>query len=97
MLEKIKNALQLSTNDFDSELMDLLSASIIDLNLSGVDASTINADTTDAIVIRAIITYCCYQFELVHGDSKRAEALKGAYDEQKKMLGMSTGYTNWGD
>lgn len=97
MLQKIKNALQLSTNDFDAELTDLLSASIIDLNLGGVDAETINVDTTDAIVIRAIISYCCYQFELSHGDIKRAEALKVAYDEQKAMLGMSTGYTIWGE
>lgn len=95
MLQKLKNALQLSTSDFDSELMDLLSASIIDLNLGGVDADSINVDTTDAIVVRAIISYCVYQFELIHGDLKKAEALKVAYDEQKAMLGMSTGYTIW--
>lgn len=95
MLQKLKNALQLSTSDFDSELMDLLNASIIDLNLGGADASSINVDTTDAIVVRAIISYCVYQFELIHGDLKKAEALKGAYDEQKSMLGMSTGYTIW--
>lgn len=95
MLQKLKNALQLSTSDFDSELMDLLNASIIDLNLGGADASSINVDTTDAIVVRAIISYCVYQFELIHGDLKKAEALKGAYDEQKAMLGMSTGYTTW--
>lgn len=96
MLQKIKNALQISTNDFDSELNDLISAAIIDLNLSGVDNTTsVSATTTNAIVIRAIVTYCCYQFEQVHGDIKKAEALKVAYDEQKSMLGMSTGYTSW--
>ena len=97
MLERLKNALQLSNNDFDAELTDLINAAIIDLNLSGVYSETISVETTDAIIIRAIISYCSFQFELSHGDMTRSDKLKVAYDEQKKMLGMSTGYTNWGD
>lgn len=97
MLQKIKDALQITTNDFDSELTDSLNASIIDLHLSGVDADSIDLTTTDALVIRAMVTYCCFQFERMHGDTKRADSLKVAYDEQKAMLGMSTGYTNWGE
>jgi len=96
MLQKLKNALQITTNDFNDELNDLISAAIIDLKIAGADnVQTVISTTTDAIVIRAIISYCAYQFEQVHGDLKRASALKTAYDEQKAMLGMSTGYTTW--
>lgn len=95
MLQKLKDALQITTNDFDPELNDLIKASILDLNIAGVDAESVGEGTTNSLVIRVIISYCAYHFELVHGDLKKADALKNAYDEQKAMLGMSTGYTTW--
>lgn len=95
MLEKLKIALMVTGNDFDDELNDLISASVKDMNVAGVEGSTVDVETTDSIVIRAIISYCVYHFELMHGDLARAEALKIAYDEQKAQLSMATGYTEW--
>lgn len=95
MLARVKLALMLSTSDFDTELTGLISAAVKDLNIAGVDGLTVTTDSTDDIVIRAIITYCCYQFELVYGDQNRAKNLKASYDEQKAQLSMSTGYTVW--
>lgn len=98
MLQKLKNALQISSDVFDDELNDLIEAAVIDLHLAGANNdTTIKVDSTDAIVIRAIISYCCFHFEQIHGDLKRAESLKAAYYEQKSMLGTATGYTTWGD
>lgn len=97
MLDKIKAALQIAGNVFDTELTDLMNAAIIDLNIAGVDAESIVTTTTDPIVTRAIISYVAYQFELVHGSIERSEAMKKAYDEQKSQLGMATGYTKWSD
>lgn len=93
MLDKVKMALQISSNDFDSEINDLVEGAKIDLSLNDVVIPT----TLDAIVERAIISYCAYHFELNHGNLNRAEAIKKAYDEQKSMLGMSTGYTDWSE
>ena len=95
MLDRVKLALLITGNDFDSELSDLIDAAAKDLGIAGVDALVISTDTNDALIIRAIITYCGYQFEIMHGSLDRSEAYKKSYDEQKAQLGMATGYTTW--
>lgn len=95
MLERVKLALLISGNDFDSELMDDINAAAKDLGIAGVEGLTVSTDSDDALVIRAIITYCGYQFELMHGSLDRSEAFKKSYDEQKAQLGMATNYTTW--
>lgn len=98
MLDKVKLALLISSDDFDSELIDLIGAAVLDLNIAGVDDdTTVSDDPTDKLIIRAIISYCGYQFELVHGTLDRAEAFKKSYDEQKSQLSMASGYTTWSD
>jgi len=97
MLEKIKAALQITTTSFDTELNDLLSAGVTDLNIAGVVGETVTTSSTDAITQRALITYVAYQFEMLHGSEARSDALKHSYDEQKSQLSMHTGYTNWGN
>ena len=95
MLDRVKLALLISGNDFDSELTDLIDAAAKDLGIAGVDALVISTDTNDALIIRAIITYCGYQFEIMHGSLDRSAAYKKSYDEQKSQLGMASGYTTW--
>lgn len=95
MLERVKLALLITGTDFDSELMDLIDAAAKDLGLAGVDALVISTDTNDALIIRAIITYVGYQFELIHGSMDRSAAFKQSYDEQKAQMGMASGYTTW--
>ena len=95
MLERVKLALLISGNDFNSELMDDINAAAKDLGIAGVEGLTVSTDSDDALVIRAIITYCGYQFELMHGSLDRSEAFKKSYDEQKAQMGMATSYTVW--
>ena len=95
MLDRVKLALLISGNDFDSELTDLIKAAVMDLGIAGVDALVVTTDTNDALVIRAIITYVGYQFEIIHGSMDRAAAFKKLYDEQKAQMSMATGYTTW--
>lgn len=95
MLDRVKLALLITGNDFDSELSDLIDAAAKDLGIAGVDALVISTDTNDALIIRAIITYAGYQFEIMHGSLDRSAAYKKSYDEQKAQLGMATGYTTW--
>lgn len=87
MLNKVKMALRIVTNSYDSELTDLIEAAKQDLGIAGV----IVPAALDAIVTRAIITYCKMSFGLPEDYDK----LKASYDEQKAQLSNATGYTDW--
>lgn len=87
MLEKVKLALRISTDVFDEELTDLITAAQLDLGIAGV----IVPATIDALVARAIITYCKMSFGL----PEDYDRLKASYDEQKAQLMTSSGYTDF--
>lgn len=86
MLTKVKLALRIVTNAFDSELNDLIDAAKLDLGIAGVETYP-----ADALVTRAIITYCRLHF----GAPDEYDRLKASYDEQKAQLMVATGYTTW--
>ena len=90
ILAKVKLALRITTNDFDDELTDLINACLADLGIAGVSEN----DTTDALIIRAICTYCKYHFGDANG-AEQLDRLKASYDEQKAQMSMATGYTEW--
>ena len=56
-------------------------------------AGVVLPDELDALVTRAIITYCKMSFGL----PEDYDRLKKSYDEQKAQLSNATGYTDWGD
>ena len=85
MLAKVKMALRVTTDAFDSEITDLISAACADLGIVGVTATV---STTDAVLIRAISTYCRLHF----GQPDDYDRLKASYDEQKAQLITATGY-----
>jgi hypothetical protein len=85
MLEKVKTALRLTTNAYNSEITDLIGAACADLGIVGVSAES---TTTDPLLIRAIITYCRLHF----GSPEDYDRLKASYDEQKAQLITATGY-----
>ena len=87
MLDKVKTALRIKTNAFDTELTDLINAAKTDLGIAGV---TVPAED-DAIVTRAIITFCKMSFGL----PEDYDRLKKSYDEQKAQLSNATNYTDW--
>ena len=87
MLAKVKLALRITTDAFDSELTELIEAAKLDLGVAGV----VIPAKIDAIVSRAIVTYCKVNF----GSPDEYDRLKASYDEQKAQLGMATGYTSW--
>ena len=89
MIDDVRMALRISTLSFDNELSDLIDAAKLDLGIAGVEVPS----TIDAIVKKAIITYCKMSFGL----PEDYEKLKASYDEQKAQLSNATNYTNWGD
>lgn len=90
MLDKVKLALRITTDDFNGELQDLIDACLLDLGIAGVTED----DTTNKLIIRAIITFCKMNFGDVNG-IEMTDRLKASYDEQKAQLSMATGYTTW--
>lgn len=89
MLDKVKLALRITTDAFDSEIDDLIVAAMGDLRISGVTQD----DQTDPLIIRAVVTYCRANF----GSPDEYDRLKSSYDEQKAQLKTATGYTEWGE
>lgn len=87
-LGKVKLALRITTDAFDSELTDLIEAAMIDLRIAGVDNVV---SQSDPLVLRAITTYCKANF----GEPDEYDRLKKSYDEQKAQMSMATGYTTW--
>ena len=87
LVNKAKAACRVTTVYYDSEISDLVDAALIDLTFGG----TVNVDTTDPLVIRAVCTYC----KMNLGNPENYDRLKASYDEQKAQLGTATGYTNW--
>lgn len=92
ILAKVKLALRITTTSFDSEITDLINACLSDLGIAGVTED----DTTDALLIRAICTFCKFNFGDANG-VEEYDRLKSSYDEQKAQLQMATGYTDWGN
>ncbi|MBR2549414.1 MAG: DNA-packaging protein [Clostridiales bacterium] len=87
MLDKVKLALRITSNTFDTELNGLIASAKLDLGVAGVTLPT----TLDDICNTAIITYCKMNF----GNPENYDRLKASYDEQKAQLSMATGYTTW--
>lgn len=87
MLEKIKLALRITTDKYNSELEDLIASAQLDLGIAGV----VVPDEIDALVTKAIITYCKMSF----GIPEDYDRLKTSYDEQKAQLSNASGYTTW--
>lgn len=86
-LAAAKMALRVTTDAFDSEISGLIDAALLDLGVAGVT----NDDTTNALVLRAVVTYCRLHF----GEPDDFDRLKAAYDEQKGQMSTATGYTKW--
>ena len=88
-LAKIKKALRVVTDAYDDEITDLASAALADLGIAGADGDSVVL--TDALTLRAVITYVRMNF----GSPEDYDRLKASYDEQKAQMSMATNYTVW--
>lgn len=88
-LERVKLALRISTDAFDSELALLIQAAQKDLRIAGANGANVNE--SDPLTLLAITTYCKLHF----GAPDEYDRLKRSYDEQKAQLCTATGYTKW--
>lgn len=93
LLNDAKNVLRMSEDctDFDTEIQDLIDASLQDLGLAGVE----NRETEDPLIKMAVLTYVKANFGEVKTDVYNR--LKQAYDEQKAQLSMSLDHRETAD
>ena len=94
MLDKVKLSLGITSNVFDEEISANMEAAIMDM---GLTSDITKLDDTDGLISKAVTTYCAWQHNLFHGNSDLADKFKTSYDEQKKALLMSSGYTSWSE
>jgi hypothetical protein len=104
MLREAKKALRITVDAFDSEIMSLLQAGAMDLQIAGVNipGSVVWTETTagvsdlsdveDPLVQRALFTYAAMRF----GNPPNYDKLAEAYELQKVQLMHADGYTNYG-
>ncbi len=87
MLEKVKLAIPVTTDAYDSDLQDLIDAAKLDLTET---AGIVLPDPLDALAERAIITYCKMHFLSV--SDKEYDRICTAYDKQKAQLMCAHNY-----
>lgn len=88
MLDLVKKALRVTSDELNDEIAFLIEAAKIDLGIAGV----VLPASLDEICKQAIITYCKCNFGL----PEDYDRLKASYDEQKAQLSTATNYTDWG-
>jgi len=84
LLDEVKTALRISADNtvFDSEIVTLIDAARLDLIQAGVKPDKVE-NTDDALIKRAIITYCKAHFGY---DNPEADRFNDAYVMLKQHL-----------
>lgn len=96
LLDDVKMACRVTTDTFNTELTDLITAGLADLGITNIKTSLLVAsDNIAPLIKRALLTYCRMNFGTL--EDSVYDRLKASYDEQKSQLLMSSDYNDWGD
>ena len=101
IIDKVKAACRVTSDAYNGELTDLITAALKDIGITDVLPEMLvvttegGSETLDPLILRAVITYCKMNFGFLSTD--QYNKFKASYDEQKAQLLMSSPYTNWGD
>lgn len=90
LLDEVKTALRISTSNtvYDMEIQTLIYAARSDLIQAGINPDKVN-DDDDALIKRAIITYCKANFGY---DNPEADRFNDAYIMLKQHLSLYGDY-----
>ena len=95
MLQQVKKALRIVSDDFDDEIQLLINACLENLQKLGVKV-TLDEETgvpVSAQVKLAVIAWCKWQF----GNNEDKDQWQEIYDRSLAEMKMMTGLTDWGD
>lgn len=87
MLEKVKLALDITADTYDSELTNLINAALLDLGIAGL----VDIDETDALIILAVVTFCKMHFKT----PENFDRLAATYHSLKSTLGVVSAYSSF--
>lgn len=90
ILDMVKLALKLTTDNYDPQINSLIESAKTDLGIAGVLLPT----PIDPLVVTAISTYVMLHFMRL--DASEYDRLNHSYNEQKAQMSNATGYTDWG-
>jgi len=85
MLDKVRLALRLKGQVFDSEIEGLVAAALADLRIAGI-----HAYERDPLIERAVILYCKGHFGYIEGGERYIKA----YELLRSSLSLSGDYIN---
>lgn len=97
MLDRVKLAMRISNDVFDSELLALIAAGIADIRHAGVQFDATPTETEgavtdyeieDPLASTAVVTYCRMMF----GSPQDFDRLKAAYEMQKGQMREARAY-----
>ena len=90
MLDKVKTALRVSSNTFDSEIQDLINAALADLRITGVNIPNQGGSSVldDPLLIRAVIYYC----KANYGYNEDSEKFQRTYEQLRDKLSLAGEY-----
>lgn len=89
LLDDVKQVCRVTSNVYDTELSDLISAGLADLSITDIDPELLS-DEPEPLIKRALLTYCKLNFGEI--EDGKYDRLKASYDEQKSQLLMSMAY-----
>jgi len=91
MIPVVKLALRISPSnaEFDEEVQTLIDAARLDLKQAGISSELVDAIEPDALIKRAIITYCKAHFGY---DNPEADRFNDAYIMLKQHLSLYGDY-----
>lgn len=89
MLSKVKLALRINSDDFDTEINSLINACKKELELAGIASSKIVE--TDDMIVQAVTNYCKANFGF---DNNEAERFLATYNSIKSFLCLCQSYIN---
>lgn len=95
MFDKVKLALRVASDDYDTEIRGLIKAALADMGITDIKKDVLIENNANPLIDRAVITYCKMNFGYLSND--QYQKFKESYDEQKKQLLMSSDFTDWGD
>lgn len=95
LLDKVKVACRVTSDAFDDELTDMISAAFADLGITDIRPELLTEENVDPLVQRAVLTYCKMNFGYATLSEDQYSRLKESYDEQKSQMLMSSTYTDW--
>jgi len=93
MLQQVKKALRIVSEDFDDEIQLLIDGCLENLDKLGVSIEIDDQGAPVSAQIRlAVIAYCKWQF----GNNEDKDQWREIYDRKLAEMQMMTGLTDWG-